>query len=228
MEEFETPSDKYDSTSIPISELSRPSIPIFFVSYAMRAQVQAVKADKQLKLPISELLALASLVHPSKAASDIPLAFNWQAPPLPPAAVEWAYGTSDLCIQPVAICPATCRPFCIVDGQPWKVVAEHTYHMNVDKMISCHARYLYFVNKHNKYPTVDEFLVYLYNRYIVHGTHRTLPSPVQQFCMKTVEGYRRAFPQGLPDVDVFKERVQRSIPLEMRARMETEGKTQSN
>ena len=42
------------------------------------------------------------------------------------------------------------------------------------------------MQKYGNYPSRDDFLVYLYNRDIVHGTHKTLPAQIVDFVETTL------------------------------------------
>lgn len=139
-----------------------------------------------------ELLGLAALVDPSKSAGDIPLPFDW-APPAPVSgSIEWAYGTEARPIQHVRICPATCRPLYTVPetSESWAEAAERIHGFAPSKMISLNKQFGMFVIKYERYPTPAEFLVFLYNRYIHHGQHKTLPAQITQLIDVTFDEFR--------------------------------------
>jgi hypothetical protein len=142
----------------------------------------------------AELVGLASLVDPSKSAGDIPLPFDWVPPALvpPPGQVEWAYGVGPVASARVPMCVATCRPFYTVPetGELWTVAAERVHGIAPSKMISLNKQFGMFITKYERYPTPAEFLIFLYNRYIHHGQHQTLPAQITQFIGEAFDEFR--------------------------------------
>jgi hypothetical protein len=74
-----------------------------------------------------------------------------------------------------------------------------------------------FVEKHTRFPTVDEFLVYLYNREIVYGTHKVLPVHVLQYATSVLEDQAALFALG-PEEYARRRRV--SMPRDARLKIE--------
>jgi hypothetical protein len=153
---------------------------------AQRAAVRATLPPACRDLSIPEITSLAALVDPSKSLGDIELPF-YGAPPVAIASiVGWRlYGLEPVPSSPVRICAATCRPYYQVTPlATWKDASMSLYG-DVSQQHSTNEQYGRFVQKYTAYPTRDEFLVYLYNRDIAHGAHKTLPAAILQFVDET-------------------------------------------
>lgn len=140
----------------------------------------------------TELVGLAAMVDSSKSASDIPLAVNWSVGVDTGAhVVDWAYGLDPQPPSQTRISKETCRPLRFVDSVAWEDAAVAYYGVPVSKMMSTASRYALFVEKYGFYPTADELILYLYNRYVVHGAaqKRTLPAQTVQFVTEVVKMY---------------------------------------
>lgn len=167
-------------------------------------------ADVRASLPVlwtllrdDELVGLAGLVDPSKSAGDIPLPFDWAPPAAITSAagrVEWAYGADPKPIYHVRICEATCRPYYTVPetGEPWADVAERIHGFAPSKMISLNKQFGVFVTKYERYPNPAEFLVFLYNRYIHHGQHKTMPAQITQLIDVTFDEFSEVMEKVTP------------------------------
>jgi hypothetical protein len=154
---------------------------------AQRAAVRATLPPACRDLSIPEITSLAALVDPSKSLGDIELPF-YGAPPVAIAPiVAWRlYGTEPVAASPVRICTATCRPYYkVTDTTTWKD-ASVTMYGDISQQHSTNEHYGRFIQKYRAYPSRDEFLVYLYNRDIFHGRHKTLPAAILQFVDETI------------------------------------------
>jgi hypothetical protein len=133
-------------------------------------------------------------VDPSKSAGDILLPFDWTPPAHTtlPGRVDWAYGTGEQPVKIVKISPVTCRPIYIDadTGESWVDSAVRIYGVEPTKMISLNNQFGNFVCKYRAYPTRAEFLVFLYNRYVRLGSHKTLPHAIVQFIDQVFEEFR--------------------------------------
>lgn len=168
-----------------------------------------------------ELVALGALVGPDKAAGDIPLPVGWRPGAVIGGcgAVGWGYGLGPLPKKLVRICPATCRPYyTLEDGRVWSAAAESVYGIPVGAMMSLDKKFGDFVCRYGAYPTREELLVFIYNRYVVCGRRRTLPAALEQLVSETME----EFAEIMRDVPVaeFVARFTESCPIERRRAME--------
>jgi hypothetical protein len=152
------------------------------------------------KLTVKELVYLASLVDPSKSASDICLDYNLVVP-APDYVVDWAYGLNEYKPNKIQICPVTFRPFYHMKSQKsgsivdWKSYVVEEFEVPAEKMIKGNKYYITFMIKYKAKPTIDEFVIYCYNRYILHGSDvlsgkkTTLPKQLYQFYDDINSGY---------------------------------------
>jgi|688.fasta_scaffold166058_1 hypothetical protein len=128
----------------------------------------------------------------------------------------------------ITICPATLRPY----STDWAV--EHEKVFNSDGHIAekifeddrsptghvfcCTKMYSDFVKQFMAYPTLDEFILYCYNRTLTkkYG-HITLPNI--EFCIRTLGRYE---PFTKYPVDKFLKIYESSVRMQDRVRMESE------
>lgn len=146
--------------------------------------------DFYQKLTPAELIGLAGMVDSSKSASDIPLSVSWNPEAEKAPIVDWAYGLAAQPPSQTQISPVTCRPLRYVGPQLWEEAATAHYGIPPSKMMSTVSRFALFVEKYEFYPTLDEFVLYLYNRYVVNGTKRTLPAKTLQFVNEVLAMYK--------------------------------------
>lgn len=132
------------------------------------------------ELPDDELVGLGALVNPQLAAADIPLRFDWTAPPLPTPTIAWAYGLTPVDRDPIRVCPATCRPYFVVPPATWAEAAEVRYSVPAASLLSVHAEYGHYVVKHGAFPTPAALLTHLWARVSGQGK-TTLPHRVTEF-----------------------------------------------
>lgn len=184
---------------------------------ASKNQIEMIysKFGKQYQLfDVATLVALASLVHPSKSAGDIPLAFDWRPPALPGITKVWADHKK---LKDTVICQSTCRPYYNVGSKTWREIAEVVYGDSYAQF-SCTRMFSEFVVKYGEFPTKQEFLVFLYNRYVVHGNYDCLPG----FTMMAIDCQFKYFRKIMDAVspNEFRERYLASAVIEKRILLE--------
>lgn len=200
-------------------------VPELIALDGLPTEAQLVAACHRLALPHAldddTLVALGALVDPSKSAGDIALPFDWEPPahaPLP-GRVEWKYGTGPQPPKHVRICPLTCRPFYTTErGRTWAEEATELYGVAPSEMMSLNKKFGEFVCKYSAYPTPAEFLVFLYNRFVVHGHKRTLPHAVVEFINHVFDEFREVM-ETMPPAE-FARRFEASAPLVVRQAQE--------
>jgi len=188
---------------------------------AGRAAVLAALPAFYAGLSDLELVALGALVGPDKAAGDIPLPVGWRPGAVVGgcAAVGWGYGLGPLPKKLVRICPATCRPYyTLEDGRIWSAAAESVYGIPTGAMMSLDKRFGDFVCRYGAYPTREELLVFIYNRYVLCGGRRTLPAALEQLVSEVMEEFVEIV-QRIPAAE-FVARFTESCPIERRRAME--------
>ena len=152
----------------------------------------------------------------NKADSDINVPFNLVHSTFAPVK-NWPYNT-DIEATSVPICLATCRPFTniIHRGREvnWNVKAEEIYGKNY---LSINNRFGECIEKYEKYPTKEEFLVYVY-KYYSSRNYKTLPVCISQFVDEIFEDY--SFILNSVEPSIFMERWFYSKHNSVRLRME--------
>jgi hypothetical protein len=87
-------------------------------------------------------------------------------------------------------------------------------------MISLNKQFGNFVCKYGTYPTKAEFLIFLYNRYVVHGSKRMLPHAIVEFIDHVFDEFREVMVTVEPAE--FTRRFEASAPLVVRQAREAE------
>jgi len=156
---------------------------------AVPEQVAAVLAELPplwKELPVEELVDLASKVHPNRSLGDLEV--YGSAPALPAPTYAW----NQVKRINLAICKATCRP--PITPIPWKVAATMLYGAETATRtwFSSDNHFAEFIQKYKRCPSVDEFLIYVYNREIVHGItgKTTLPMNVRQYAESVIADHK--------------------------------------
>lgn len=130
-----------------------------------------------------ELYYIANLADPKKHISDYKLDYNLIVPALPQHETNWHYGLGNV-EHSTKICPKTLRPYLVQN----KIKEE-----NPAQELKDFKYFEQFVFKYDKMPTVDELVVFLYNRYVEAGKCKTLPFQVLGWVEQLIEEYRPQF-----------------------------------
>ena len=107
--------------------------------------------------------------------------------------VNWAYGLEPCKMPPIPICPTTLRPFLLVPPSftPWPKAAVDSF-CPEKQLINCHAQYINYVNKYQKFPTKNELAEFCM-KMLVPKKRPTLPAQIDQFIDCVVDGYNEVF-----------------------------------
>jgi hypothetical protein len=139
-------------------------------------------------LSTSEIIYILNLCENNKnrIESDINIPFNHKYDKYEIKTTKnWDYD-ENIPYHKVEISLKSCRPFYKVDKDKiWVDVATKVYGK---KFISIDSRFGDYVVKYEKYPTKNEFLVYLYNYYSNRGK-TTLPICIRQFVDEVLEDH---------------------------------------
>jgi len=148
------------------------------------------------ELSIGELIGLSKLVDASKSASGIELPCNWTPASISPV-INWiVYGLNEQNEKLVQICPSTFRPYynIIYKNKPSTWVEKVTETVGpVDKVFSGCKRFIDFMYKYNRFPNVDSFLLFCFNRYAEKFSVPTLPFVAKQFANEIIGYYQPVF-----------------------------------
>ena len=215
---------------------------IFIDGIHSNEQIEYVKS----KLPsvikdlnISEILYINSIADKNKAESDIYISFNQKIENCKPVETKnWLYDDKVSKCH-VLISKETCRPYYEVFGTghgsiKWFSEANSTYgeygeiynskNLDVDgksmeyKGLSVTNSLCKYIVENKKYPTKEEFLVYLSSYYFNNHKKKTLPVCIMQFVNERFHDYEDIM--NSLSVGEFKERWVKSINFEARKEME--------
>lgn len=160
-------------------------------------------------LSVDELVGLASMVHPSKSASDIKLETSWSPPNTNPV-INWIYGLKEMEPFYLPICPSTFRPYYMVkDGSNTVTWVEMAEKLNgpLNKQCSTYRKFIDYFMKYEEFANFESFVTFCFNRYSnKFGSSTTLPYQIQQFYLDVVESYR-------PILQLIKEKSMNSTQI---------------
>ena len=130
-----------------------------------------------------ELVYIANLADSKKHISQHVLDYNVVVPALPEPETNWKYGLEDVSHQ-AKVCPKTLRPYHIENQIKEESPAQ---------VLKDFKHFEEFVFKYEKLPTLDELIVFFYNRYVEAGKCKTLPFKVSVWAELLIEEYRPHF-----------------------------------
>lgn len=110
-----------------------------------------------------------------KSAADITIDYNFKAPALPKSEISWAYGLKVYEKHVTKINPKTFRPQSTYGNRVWEEVIEDEFKIPVKEMLKGRKYFENFMLKYHKVPTVDELILFYYNRYVIGNKKSTLP-----------------------------------------------------
>lgn len=149
------------------------------------------------ELTVEELVGLSKQVDASKSASAIELLCEWKPEPVVPV-INWTvYGLTQIeALDDVTICPYTFRPYYNItyNGKQSTWVEKVIETVGpVDKVFSGCKRFIDFMYKYNRFPDVNSFLLFCYNRYTDKFTTPTLPYCAKLFANEVMGYYQPIF-----------------------------------
>jgi hypothetical protein len=169
------------------------------------------------RLQAAEIVGLSTFVSPKLSAKNIDFPLSWSPPQeIPNFKDSWCYKVDDFKCISVEVCPDTCRPLSVIDGKPWKEFAEEAY--GAKKLLSTHHMFGRFVAKYDRYPNEDEFLLFLYNRYVLYGLCKALPAQTLALVQQTFADFNKI--TMTMDPDDFATRFRKSAKMTVRTEAE--------
>lgn len=135
-----------------------------------------------------DILYLNKICDKNKSESDIPYNIKTKPIGVKIGSSNWEY-KSKMPYSKVQICEATCRPYYYVDGgrKKWMEKAREIY--GEGELLSSNKIFGSYICKNKKYPTKEEFLVYL-SAYFERRKKKTLPICIDQFLNELYEEYK--------------------------------------
>jgi phosphotransferase system IIB component len=171
-------------------------------------------------IPREDILYLNKICDKNKSESDIPYNINTKPIGVKIGSANWEY-KADMPYCKVDICEATCRPFYYVDGgsKKWMEKAKEIY--GEGELLSSNKIFGSYICKNKKYPTKEEFLVYL-SKYFERREKKTLPVCINQFLNELYEEYKEIIEKV--SVEDFIKRWKNSSEIANRIEMEKNSK----
>lgn len=166
-------------------------------------------------LHINDIIYIMGLCNANKNEVNINIPYDYKTSDESSSYTKnWDYD-ENIPYYKVEISLNTCRPFYNIDkDKTWIDVVNEVYGTNY---ISIDSRFGEFVIKNEKYPTKNEFLVYLYNYYSSRGK-TTLPICVEQFVDEVLEDHNYII-ENLP-VSEYVKRWKNSVSIKERIKIE--------
>ena len=134
-----------------------------------------------------ELLYLNRICDTNKLESDIHYNINTKPKDISIGSKNWEY-QAVMPYNKVDICEATCRPYYYVDGGSKKWIEKAREIYGEGEFLSSNKIFGSYICKNKKYPTKEEFLVYL-SKYFERRNKKTLPICIDQFLNELYEEY---------------------------------------
>jgi len=142
-------------------------------------------------------------MYPKQMSEDIPT-------------TSWCYKTNHFDIPEVPICQKTLRPYSKIgpNNENWRVVSERIFGELKDQ-IHIHYLYLNYIEKYNEFPTKDDFLVFIFHRYVPSSKY-SLPMQIQDFIDCVFAGYEKVFAKEKISVAEFNKKARYSASIRRR------------
>lgn len=180
------------------------------------------------QLSINELVGISKLVNPNKSASDIKLSCNWVPITVEPV-INWiSYGLNPWTHAGVKICPSTFRPYYNIIYEKSVVSWETKVVKTVGPMNNIFSgckKLIDFFYKYNKFPNLDMFLLFCYNRYEEKFEIGTLPYVIKDIILEIFDYYKPIFEiikKEKLNADKIKRKFTESCSIRNRIKLEKE------
>jgi hypothetical protein len=138
-------------------------------------------------LSSEDIMYLNTICDKNKSECDINYNIKTKPDVITFGAKNWEY-EAKMPYNKVNICEATCRPYYYVDGgKKWIEKAKEVY--GDGNLISMNQIFGSYICKNKKYPSEEEFLIYL-SEYFQRRNKKTLPICINQFLNELYEEYK--------------------------------------
>ena len=163
-----------------------------------------------------EIIYLNRICDVNKSESDIPYNINTKPIGVTIGLKNWKY-QDVMPYSKVNICEATCRPYYYVDGRNKKWIEKAKEIYGEGEIIPMNNIFGNYICKNQKYPTKEEFLVYL-SKYFERRNKKTLPICINQFLNELYGEYKDIIEKV--SVEDFITRWKNSSEIKKRIKME--------
>lgn len=166
-------------------------------------------------LSIDEIIGLCSLVKPNLSAGKININYDWKPDIIKVNNNYWNYNDNNLYDYVVPINENTCRPlYNHPFNKIWKDEAKNKHEYKLDKVFSAYETFIRFINKFEKYPTLEDYLIYSSKS----NNTKTLPKLICSFYNDVIRDYQHIINKIEPKE--FKKRAEASIHINNRINIE--------
>ena len=120
---------------------------------------------------------------------------NWTPPlTLPSPKFYWEH-LLNISKFKVQICPFTCRPFSFIDRKPWRFFLFCIIGDLKNPFISTSKMIGLFVESFEKYPTLNELIIFIFEKYSnkLENPFSTLQSNIFEFILDRLNDYEDIF-----------------------------------
>ncbi len=167
-----------------------------------------------------ELAFIMQFINTQKNLSDIEFEKFIEIKEIPKCKVfnNWKNYDSEFKLYENKICPKTMRPYYNIGNETWEDCLAKK--LDISKpFLSLNCEYGRFVSQYLKYPTLDEFILFIYRKYVFNSkVYNTLPLKISDLCQNTFNEFNPVIKDISPET--FKKLFNDSAPIEVRKKIE--------
>lgn len=156
------------------------------------------------KVLINDIIYIGKMIDSNKSASDIIIPYEFNDNEYKHI-IEWSYGLNYYPNTIIPISKKTLRPYYIHDNKTWKENFQNEFKFDSDKCMKGCKYFMAFVVDYKRKPNIDEYIIYLYNRYIINGSYKTLPYQIIEFSKDIIESYK--------DIDITEDNYKKMVKI---------------
>ena len=173
-------------------------------------------------ISFDELAFVMKFIDTQKNLSDIEFEKLIEIKEIPKCKTfkNWENYEDEKTIYYTKICPKTMRPYYTIEDETWKDCLAKK--IDISKpFLSLDSDYGRFVSQYLKYPTLDEFILFIYRKYVFNSkVYNTLPLLISDLCQMIIKEFIPVIKDVSPET--FKKMFTNSAPIEMRKKIEKE------
>lgn len=171
-------------------------------------------------ITFDELAYIMKFIDTQKNLSDIEFEKLVQIKEIPKCEIyhNWDNYEGENILYETKICPKTMRPYYNIKNETWmdglakKIDISKPY-------LSLNCDYGRFVSQYLKYPNLDEFILYVYRKYVFNSkVYNTLPLLISSLCQNRINEFTLVIKDVTPES--FKKMFNDSAPIEIRKKIE--------
>ena len=167
-----------------------------------------------------ELAFIMQFIDTQKNLSDIEFEKLIEIKEIPKCKIfnNWENYNSEFKLYETKICSKTMRPYYNIENETWQDCLAKK--IDISKpFLSLNCEYGRFVSQYLKYPTLDEFILFIFRKYVSNSkVYNTLPLIISDLCQITFNEFNPV----IKDIsaETFKKLFNDSAPIEIRKKIE--------